>query len=210
MCIGVISVARDPVNIGYFKNGMSGVERVNILKYAKEKNIGNVMFTEETSDIKDWNERKIGKIVNSLKHGDRIIVPTLTGLGRSTIEVLEIIKTTVDKDISVHAVNDGAEINSNTFNRETMVEMISLFSDLERAFISFRTKEALKGRKASGVKLGRPKGPGKSKLDNSKGEIISLLKRGSTKAYIAKRFKTTTPNLYNWLKKNNINVKPDY
>ena len=201
---------REPVNIGYFKHGITGVERVNILKYAKEKNIGNVIFTEETSDIKEWKERKIGKVVNSLKQGDRIIVPTLTGLGRSTIEVLGIIQSAVDKEVSIHAVKDEVEISYSTFDRETMVEMFSLFTELERAFISFRTKEALNARKESGVKLGRPKGPGKSKLDNNKGEIIKLLKRGSTKAYIAKKFKTTTPNLYNWLKKNNINVKPSY
>ena len=203
-------MARGPVNIGYFKKEITGSERVEILKYAKEKNIGNVMFAEETSDIKNWEEKKIGKIVNSLKPGDRIIVLDMAGLGRSTIEVLEIIKTAIDKDITIHAVKDGIEINYSTPHKKTMMEMFELFSNLERSFISFRTKEALKARKAAGVKLGRPKGPGKSKLDSSKDKIVSLLKSGSTKAYIAKRFKTTTPNLYNWLKKNNIKVKPDF
>ena len=204
-------MARDPVNIGYFKQGMSGVERVNILKYAKEKNIGNVMFAEETGSMKDnWQERKLNKLINSLKPGDRLIVPEATGLGRSTIEILEILNTAIEKEISVFAVKGDLELNSDSLDQDTMIAMFSLFSELERAFISNRTKVALEARKASGVKLGRPKGPGKSKLDKSKDEIIALLKSGSTKAYIAKRFKTTTPNLYNWLKKNKINVKPAY
>ena len=71
-----------------------------------------------------------------------------------------------------------------------------------------RTKEALKARKAAGVKLGRPKGPGKSKLDNSREEIVALLRNGSTKAFVAKRYNTTQANLYNWLKKNKIDVIP--
>ena len=39
----------------FFRLGMSGIERVDILKYAKEKKLGNVMFVEETADhTKNW------------------------------------------------------------------------------------------------------------------------------------------------------------
>ena len=76
----------------------------------------------------------------------------------------------------------------------------------ERDLISKRTIEALRARKAAGVKLGRPKGPGKSKLDEYREEIVALLKNGSTKSYVAKKYGTTLPNLYNWLKKNEIEI----
>ena len=66
----------------------------------------------------------------------------------------------------------------------------------------------MKARKASVVKLGRPKKPGKSKLDKHKEEIVALFKNGSTKSFVAKKYRTTLPNLYNWLKKNGIDVKP--
>jgi len=49
--------------------------------------------------------------------------------------------------------------------------------------------------------LGRPKGHDKSKLDQFKPEIEALLKNGSSKTFIANRYKTSLPNLYNWLKK---------
>jgi DNA invertase Pin-like site-specific DNA recombinase len=90
-----------------------------------------------------------------------------------------------------------------------MAMAFSIAAEIERDLISKRTKEALKARKAQGIKLGRPKGPGKSKLDQYREEIIALLKNGSTKAYVAKKYKTTPPNLYNWLKKNGIDVEPD-
>jgi DNA invertase Pin-like site-specific DNA recombinase len=89
-----------------------------------------------------------------------------------------------------------------------MSTMLALFAELERDFISQRTKEALKARKAQGVKLGRPKGPGKSKLDKYREEIIALLKNGSTKKYVAKKYGTSPPNLHNFLKKNKIDAKP--
>lgn len=61
----------------------------------------------------------------------------------------------------------------------------------------------MRARKAAGVKLGRPKGPGRSKLDSSKKEIYSLLNNGATKVYVARKLQTSLPNLYNWIKKTN-------
>jgi DNA invertase Pin-like site-specific DNA recombinase len=77
-------------------------------------------------------------------------------------------------------------------------------SEIERDLISQRTKEALRVKKAAGAKLGRPKGPGKSKLDPYQPEIESLLVNGSTQKFIARRYGTTEATLHNWLKKRGI------
>ena len=50
----------------------------------------------------------------------------------------------------------------------------SMATEIERDLISARTKEAPRARKASGQPLGRPKGPGKSKLDPFRPEIEAL------------------------------------
>jgi DNA invertase Pin-like site-specific DNA recombinase len=84
--------------------------------------------------------------------------------------------------------------------------VFSIASEIERDLISKRTKEALRARKVAGVKLGRPKGAGKSKLDEFKEKIVALLRNGSTKAFVADNYGTSQVNLYNWLKKNNLNV----
>ncbi len=62
----------------------------------------------------------------------------------------------------------------------------SIAAEIERDLISKRIKrkEALKARKALGIQLGRPKGPGKSKLDQYREEIIALLKNGSTSVFL--------------------------
>ena len=80
----------------------------------------------------------------------------------------------------------------------------SMAAEIERDLISARTKEALRAREASGLPLGRPKGPGKSKLDPFLPEIEALLANGSTQKFIAKRYNTTLANLSNWMKKNGI------
>jgi DNA invertase Pin-like site-specific DNA recombinase len=68
-----------------------------------------------------------------------------------------------------------------------------------------RTREALKAIKRKGIKLGRPPGKGKSKLDKYGDEIVALLKNGSTQKYIADKYKCHESTLCNWLKKNGYN-----
>lgn len=58
------------------------------------------------------------------------------------------------------------------------------------------------------MKLGRPKGPGKSKLDAFRPEIEALLTNGSTQKFIAHRYGTTPSNLSNWLKQRKIKPLP--
>jgi DNA invertase Pin-like site-specific DNA recombinase len=56
----------------------------------------------------------------------------------------------------------------------------SLAAEIERDLISQRTKEALRFKKAQGMKLGRPTAPAKRKLDPYRPEIENLLANGST------------------------------
>ena len=80
----------------------------------------------------------------------------------------------------------------------------AMAAEIERDLISQRTKEALRAKKAAGVQLGRPRGPGKSKLDAFRPEIEALLANGSTQKFIAQRYNTTEANLHNWMKKRGI------
>ena len=92
---------------------------------------------------------------------------------------------------------------------KVMINMFGLFAEIERDVMSERTKEGLARARAEGKLLGRPRGPGKSKLDPYKEEIVALLKTESSKTYLAKKYGVTPPTLYNWLKKHNINVIPE-
>jgi len=82
----------------------------------------------------------------------------------------------------------------------------SMAAEIERDLISQRTKEALRFKKEQGITLGRPKGPGKSKLDIFRPEIEGLLANGSTQRFIAQRYHTTEANFHNWLKKNGLKI----
>ena len=72
-------------------------------------------------------------------------------------------------------------------NSKIIITLFSLFAELERDLISIRTKEALRAKQASGVRLGKPKGTiQKSKFDDNLEKITELLSYGLSVRKIAK------------------------
>jgi len=76
--------------------------------------------------------------------------------------------------------------------------MFSLVADLERDLISQRTKEALATKKAEGVVLGRPKGPGKSKLEKHEEQIKELIEKKVSMLSISKILGVSYSTLFNF------------
>ena len=183
--------------------------KADILKLADEKGLGHVAWVvEKVSGTQNWRERKLGKVLLEMKEGDTLIVSELSRLGRSTLQILEAMKEAKEKGITVYAVKGGWSLNG-SMESKIVLHMLAMVSEIERDLISERTKEALRAKKAAGIKLGRPKGPGKSKLDKYREEIIALLKTGSRQNYIAKRYGVTPASLSNWIKRREIDKKPD-
>ena len=79
--------------------------KADVLKFANDKDFGKVQFVEEkVSGIKSWKERKIKKIIDEMKEGDRLIVPELSRLGRSMLEIMEILAIAKEKGIEIYDV----------------------------------------------------------------------------------------------------------
>src|SRR5574344_423948 len=136
------------------------------------------IFEVEISSTKNKKQRLIDGVLNKLNQGDVLIVTKLDRLGRSTIEVLQIIEEIKNKGIILHIIKDGLVIDGNISNsiNDMMLTLLSGFAQMERDFISERTKSALAQRKAQGVKLGRKKGQiVKSKFDEHKDKIEELI-----------------------------------
>ena len=176
--------------------------KIDILKFANDKKLGNVEFIEEhCSGTINYKERKLGTLLNELQAQDILIVPELSRIARSITQILEVIKITKDKGIILYSLKENFNNTENSITATVTSTIFALVAQIERELISLRTKEALHARKAQGIKLGRPKGKGKSKLDNHKEEILKMLSYGVPKTLIAKQYNTTTGNLYNFLKR---------
>lgn len=178
--------------------------KAEILAFANERRIGPVDWVEEKiSGTKDWRKRELGQVVASLGQGNWLITPEFSRLARSTLQILEILAELKRKGVHVYVLKGAQHIND-SIESKVFLTMMALFAEIERDLIAARTKEALAARKAAGVKLGRPPGPGKSRLDEYRPEIEALLKTGSTFTFIARRYRVHLNTLINWLKKNKI------
>jgi DNA invertase Pin-like site-specific DNA recombinase len=175
--------------------------KFDILHLANEKGLGQVQWVEETvSGRVSWRKRRIAPILEQLQTGDNLIVSELSRLGRSMLECMEILSIASQKGINLFAVKGNWRLD-NSIQSKIVAMAFSMAAEIERDLISQRTKEALAALKQKGIKLGRPRGVGKSKLDLYRPEIEALLANGSTQKFVAKRYNTTEANLSRWIKK---------
>jgi len=174
--------------------------KLDILQFANHKKLGNVEFVEETvSGTKDYKKRKLGALLDRMTKGDILIVPELSRIARSTIQILEVIQITQDRGITLYSLKENFCNMDNSIASTVTKTIFALVAQIERELISLRTREALHARKIQGVKLGRPHGKGKSKLDEHTDDIMRLVNLGVPKTLIAKQYGCSVGNLYNFL-----------
>jgi DNA invertase Pin-like site-specific DNA recombinase len=124
-----------------------------------------------------------------MKKGDTIICSEISRLGRDMLMLMSVLNECVNNGIKLIAIKGNYRLENNLTSKIfAMVHGIS--SELEREFISQRTKDALARKKAEGIILGRPKG-GKNnnrKLLGKECEIRDLVKNKTKIVKIAQIF----------------------
>ncbi len=179
-------------------------QRLEIMEYARKNKMTVDDFIEiQISSRKDTKARRIDELLERLNTGDTLIIAELSRLGRSVGQVVTMVDELISRKIKLIAIKENIKLKANgekDMQTTVMITMFSLFAEMERSLISERTKAGLEAARAKGKLLGRPKGPGKSKLDKHKEEIVALLKNGSRQNYVAKRYGTTPANLVTGLK----------
>ena len=179
-------------------------QKFTILQYANTKKLGNVEFIEEAvSGSISWKNRKLKDLIENLQTGDNLIVAELSRLGRSMLEIMELLSILLRKGVNVYVVKGNYELKDD-IQSKVLTFAFSLASEIERELISQRTKEALAKRKAEGKKLGRPKGSYSSKLDEKKEYIEELLNKGISIASIAKILGVHYHTVRNYIKRRNF------
>jgi DNA invertase Pin-like site-specific DNA recombinase len=179
-------------------------DKASILYLANDKDLGKVIFMEEkVSGRISWKKRKIAEVIEELTKGDNLLVSELSRIGRSMLEIMQVLQIALEKGVNVYAVKGNWQLD-NSIQSKIVAMVFSMAAEIERDLISKRTKEALSAKKAAGIKLGRPIGVGRSKLDRFRPEIEALLANGSTQKFIAKRYGTTEANLSNWVRRHGL------
>lgn len=169
----------------------------------------------EMSSRKSTKLRRIDELLNKLQSNDIIIASELSRLGRSIKETLNIIEVIVkEKEARLILIKQNLDINPNNrhnLTNKVLIMVFSMLAELERDFISERTKEGLRARAAKGIKLGKPTGIIQTSMyDKDKEKIFHLYQLGvplnkilhlhlgygkyySLKEYINKRLNLPSP-----------------
>ena len=173
--------------------------KTQVLDYASRMSFGRPRFVQEKISGKvDWRKRALGKLVESLGPGDKLLVPELSRLGRSLPDILDVLRELTNRDVAVYSIKENFQLNGDDIQSKVMRTLLGLFAEIERDLIVARTKEGLQAARVRGVQLGRPKG---SKLDKSKNEILASATRGKV-SMTARKYNVTPSALRYWLTMN--------
>ena len=178
-------------------------QKSQLLSYANDKKLGNVEFIDDVvSGAISWKKRKLGQLVNDMNENDILLVNEFSRLGRSLLDILDILKSLKEKGCVVHIVRDKMVIADN-INSKLMVFMFGLVSEIERDLIKSRVQEGVKNSRANNPtkSWGRPKGSlYASKLDEKREHIIELLEKSISKSSIAKMLDVNYQTLCSYIK----------
>ncbi|UPL17248.1 recombinase family protein [Microbacterium aurugineum] len=94
-------------------------------------------------------------LLADVQPGDTIVVYRLDRLGRSTLHIAQLLADLTERGIFIESIADG--LNSSTPMGRAMLQMASIFAEMERNIIAERTIAGLAAAKAQGRTGGRPK-----------------------------------------------------
>lgn len=176
MIYGYVRVSTQDQSVDSQKNSIS--------RYCvDQKLIVDEWIELEMSSRKSTVLRRIDELLNKLSPSDIVIASELSRLGRSIKETLNTIEMiTQDKQARLILIKQNLDLNptiKNNVANKVLITIFSMLAELERDFISERTKEGLRARVAKGIKLGKPRGVIQASMyDKDKEKILHLYQLG--------------------------------
>jgi len=178
-------------------------QRFEIEKFAKKNAIIINHWIEETiSGTKDYQKRKLGRVIKKLGKNDILIASEISRLGRNLLQVMSILHHCLSSEAQVWTIKDNYRLGTD-IQSKVLAFAFGLSAEIERNMISQRTKEALLRLKSEGKRLGRPSGSSNQqlKLTEQKDKIIKLRKQRNSICQIAKICKVDRNTVSRFLKK---------
>jgi DNA invertase Pin-like site-specific DNA recombinase len=176
-------------------------QKLGVLEYCAAQKLGMPDMVSDTISGKvDWQQREIGKLLERCGPGDVLVVAEISRLARSTLQVLEIMKA-ASVEVAIHVVKNAMVMNG-SMQSKIYATIFGLAAEIERDFISQRTREGLARCKGDGMVLGRPRGAAhKLSLDDHAKKIDEYQALKLKKRAIAKLLDVSPNTLYAWLRR---------
>lgn len=113
-----------------------------------------MIYNEKMSGTKK-NRPELTKLLDRITEGDTVVVESLSRLGRSTKDLIELTETFQSKGVNLVSLKESIDTNSPT--GKLLFTLMSAIAQFERDVIADRTREGLKSARARGRTGGRPR-----------------------------------------------------
>lgn len=114
----------------------------------------DMIYNEKMTGTK--RERpELMKLLDRITEGDTVVIESLSRLGRSTKDLIELVELFERK--KVHLVSLKESIDTNTPTGKLLFTLMSALAQFERDVIAERTREGLRSARARGRMGGRPR-----------------------------------------------------
>lgn len=113
------------------------------------------IFEDKVSGVKT-NKPNFAKLMEYARPGDTIVVWKLDRLGRSTVQLIELMEELKEKGIHLKSLSESIDTTSAT--GMLFFQFMCILAEHERNIIRERTTAGLKSARARGRKGGRPTG----------------------------------------------------
>lgn len=119
------------------------------------KNYGvDIIYNEKITGTKK-NRPELSKLLDRITEGDTVVVESLSRLGRSTKDLIELTEIFQSKGVNLVSLKEAIDTNSPT--GKLLFTLMSAIAQFERDVIADRTREGLKSARARGRTGGRPR-----------------------------------------------------
>lgn len=143
------------------KNYIFGYARVSTEQQNLDRQIDvlnkygvDIIFNEKMTGTKR-NRPELTKLLDRMTEGDTVVIESLSRLGRSTKDLIEL--TELFEQKGVHLVSLKESIDTSTSTGKLLFTLMSAIAQFERDVIADRTREGLRAARARGKAGGRPK-----------------------------------------------------
>lgn len=141
----------------------------------------DVIYNEKMTGTKK-DRPELNKLLDRMTAGDVIVVESLSRLGRSTKDLIEL--TELFQSKGVHLVSLKESIDTNTSTGKLLFTLMSAIAQFERDTIADRTREGLRSARARGRTGGRPR--------TDSDQIKKAIKLYNTRQYSVKEIEELT------------------
>ena len=121
---------------------------------ALEKYGVDMIYNEKMSGTKK-NRPELTKLLDRITEGDTVVVESLSRLGRSTKDLIELTEIFQSKGVNLVSLKESIDTNSPPGT--LLFTLMSAIDQFERDVIADRTREGLKSARARGRTGGRPR-----------------------------------------------------